>query len=88
MTTLTATRRAFLGAVAGSAVGVGFAGTAATQDAGLASWFEDVSNATEIVDRRGNPTVEITVGATGNGGNYAYGPAAVRVDAGTIVVWT
>ena len=87
MTAPTATRRTFLGAVAGTAVGVGFAGTAAAQDAGLASWFEDVSNATEIVDRRGKSSVEITVGAKGNGGNYAYGPAAVRVDSGTTVVW-
>jgi halocyanin-like protein len=31
--------------------------------------------------------VRIAVGAAGNNGNYAFGPAAVRVDPGTTVVW-
>ncbi|MGN8217903.1 halocyanin domain-containing protein [Halococcus morrhuae DSM 1307] len=81
-------RRAFLGALAGTAIGVGaFADPAAAQAGGLGSWFEGVSNATEIADHRGQSTVEITVGATGNGGNFAFGPAAVRIDAGATVVW-
>lgn len=81
-------RRAFLGALAGTAIGVGaLADPAAAQADGLESWFEGVSNATEIADQRGQSTVEITVGATGNGGNFAFGPAAVRIDAGATVVW-
>lgn len=88
MTAITPTRRTFLGAIAGTTVGVGaLVRTTAAQTAGLASWLEDVSNANKVIDRRGKSTVEITVGAKGNGGNYAFGPAAVRIDSGTTVVW-
>ena len=66
-TTTTTSRRTFLGALAGTAIGVGaLADPAAAQADGLESWFEGVSNATEIADQRGQSTVEITVGATGN----------------------
>ncbi|MFB6122142.1 MAG: halocyanin domain-containing protein [Haloferacaceae archaeon] len=40
------------------------------------------------VDRRGNDTVTVEVGAQGNGGPYAFGPTAVRVDPGTTVKFT
>ena len=50
-------------------------------------WFEDVENFDGIVDRRGESPVTITVGAPGNGGDFAFKPAAVRVDPGTTVVW-
>lgn len=41
----------------------------------------------EIVGRRGESTVTVTVGAQGNGGNFAFDPAAVHVDSGTTVRW-
>jgi halocyanin-like protein len=31
--------------------------------------------------------VTVAVGASGNGGNFAFDPAAVRVSTGTTVVW-
>ncbi|MFB6300782.1 MAG: halocyanin domain-containing protein [Halobacteriales archaeon] len=41
----------------------------------------------ETVDRRGEDTVTVEVGADGNGGPYAFTPTAVRVDPGTTVVF-
>ena len=40
-----------------------------------------------MVDRTGQSSVEVAVGAAGNGGNFAFGPAAVKVSKGTKVVW-
>jgi len=42
------------------------------------------------VDRTGQEAMTIEVGAEGNGGALAFGPAAVQVDPGTTVVreWT
>lgn len=31
--------------------------------------------------------VEVQVGSEGNGGSFAYSPAAIRIDAGTTVTW-
>ncbi|MFC6823528.1 halocyanin domain-containing protein [Halopelagius fulvigenes] len=50
-------------------------------------WFDDMSNYDGVVDTTGNSEVTVAVGASGNNGNYAFDPAAVRVDAGTTVVW-
>lgn len=40
-----------------------------------------------VTDRTGSGRVTVAVGAQGNGGGFAFGPAAVRVDTGTTVVW-
>ncbi|WP_255149626.1 halocyanin domain-containing protein [Halorarius halobius] len=40
-----------------------------------------------VVDETGTDEVVVEVGASGNGGNFAYAPAAVRIDAGTTVSW-
>lgn len=40
-----------------------------------------------VQDETGAGTVEVNVGAEGNGGNFAFTPAAIRVDAGTTVRW-
>jgi len=40
-----------------------------------------------VTDRTGRSRVTVAVGAQGNGGGFAFGPAAVRVDTGTTVVW-
>ncbi|WP_135662183.1 halocyanin domain-containing protein [Halorhabdus rudnickae] len=88
------TRRGFLRGAAGTAVGtacVAGAGTAAGQNGvDFGGWFSDVSNFDGIVDRRGQDEVTVKVGVEGNGSNWAFGPAAVRVDPGTTVVfeWT
>ncbi len=51
-------------------------------------WFGNVGNfGGETVDATGQSEVTITVGASGNGGNLAFDPPAVHVDAGTTVVW-
>jgi len=85
------TRRDFLkGAATATAatVGAGAAtGGATAQSDGLSSWFEDVGNYDGVVDETGSDEVTISVGAEGNGGGFAFGPAAVRVDPGTTVVW-
>lgn len=41
----------------------------------------------EIMDATGMDRVPVVVGAEGNGGNFAYEPAAVAVSPGTSVVW-
>ena len=50
-------------------------------------WMENVDNYDGVVDETGSSEVAVTVGAEANGGNFGFGPAAVRVDAGTTVVW-
>jgi len=50
-------------------------------------WLDGVGNFDGVVDRTGQSEVTVQVGAEGNGGNFAFDPAAVRVDAGTTVVW-
>jgi halocyanin-like protein len=49
-----------------------------------------VGNYDGTVDRRGESSVAVEVGADGNGGTFAFAPAAVRVDPGTTVTfeWT
>lgn len=50
-------------------------------------WFENVSNFDGVVDKTGTSEVTVMVGAEGNGGGYAFDPAAIKVDTGTTVVW-
>ncbi|WP_276272339.1 halocyanin domain-containing protein [Haloarcula litorea] len=82
------TRRQFARATT-TAVALGATATAsAQQGVDYGEWFENVSNFDGTVDRTGQDTVEIAVGAEGNNGAFAFGPAAVRVSPGTEVVWT
>jgi halocyanin-like protein len=87
-------RRAFLRTSAGAAAATAAAasaGTAAAQsEVDYGGWFDDVDNFDGTVDRTGQDTVRVEVGAQGNGGAFAFEPAAVRVDPGTTVVfeWT
>ena len=85
-------RRTFLRATGGAAVASAAIGTttgSATAAPGddLSSWFEGVSNYDGVADRRGNDRVYVRVGAPGNGGGFAFEPAAIQVDPGTTVVW-
>ena len=50
-------------------------------------WFANTDNYDGTVDRTGQDEVRVTVGAEGNGGAFAYDPAAVQVSTGTTVVW-
>jgi halocyanin-like protein len=50
-------------------------------------WFETTDNYDGVEDETGSNEVSVTVGAEGNGGNLAFGPAAIKVDTGTTVVW-
>jgi halocyanin-like protein len=50
-------------------------------------WFSNTGNFEETVDKTGQEEVTIEVGARGNNGPFAFGPAAVRVDPGTTIVW-
>ena len=45
------------------------------------------SNYDGVADRTGSATVDVTVGAAGNDGNFAFDPPAIRIDPGTTVVW-
>jgi halocyanin-like protein len=75
------------GAVGAGLVGAGAAGTAAAQSGAFDGWMGDVGNYEGIVDMTGQSEVTVTVGAEGNGGNYAFDPAAAKIDPGTTVVW-
>ncbi|RCU46221.1 halocyanin domain-containing protein [Haloplanus salinus] len=82
-------RRDFL-RVAGGSAAAGTAAATATPAAAQASfggWMSGVDNYSEVVDATGQSEVAITVGAQGNGGNFAFDPAVVQVDPGTKIVW-
>ena len=83
-------RRTALRSLAGGAACAGLAagiGSAAAQSDQFDGWFDDVSNYDGVVDMSGQDEVTVDVGAEGNGGNLAFGPAAVRVTPGTTVTW-
>ena len=94
----TLTRRTVLAGSA-SAIAAGAAGTAAAQESGPAAvpdygdWFTGdakgaaTSSFTGTADERGSDSVTIQVGASGNGGSFAYAPTAVWVDPGTTVTF-
>ncbi|QZX99278.1 halocyanin domain-containing protein [Halobaculum rubrum] len=50
-------------------------------------WFDNVDNYDGVVDETGSDAVTVEVGTEANGGYYGFGPAAVRVSAGTTVTW-
>jgi len=75
-----------IGATAGGLATLG-ATPASAQSGGLGEWFSDVSNFDGVVDETGTDEVTVEVGVQGNNGAFGFGPAAVRVDPGTTVVW-
>ena len=84
------TRRSVLrGLATASAAGVAATAPAAAQSERIDydGWFETVSNFDGTADKRGQSEVTVSVGASGNGGSYAFDPPAVHVDPGTTVVW-
>jgi halocyanin-like protein len=87
------TRRSVLRGVAGgtaAALSLSTVGTAGAQEStpDIDAWLSETGNYDgTVVDRTGQDAVTIDVGASGNNGNLAFGPAAVRVDPGTTVTW-
>lgn len=88
------TRRGFLRGTAGVGVAATVAATpaatgraSASEGADLDAWFEKTTNYDGVVDETGKDEVTISVGSDANGGAFGFGPAAVRVDPGTTVVW-
>ncbi|ELZ29298.1 halocyanin domain-containing protein [Halosimplex carlsbadense 2-9-1] len=75
-----------IGATVGGLAAAG-ARPAAAQSTDLTDWFSNVGNADGVVDETGKSEVTVEVGVSGNSGPFAFGPAAVRVDPGTTVVW-
>lgn len=83
-------RRRFLqttAVLAGGSALVGLSQPVNAQEVDLESWFGNVSNFDGVADERGQSEVTIAVGASGNGGGFAFEPAAVRVDPGSEIVW-
>jgi halocyanin-like protein len=50
-------------------------------------WLDNVDNYDGVVDETGSGKVTVQVGAAGNGGHFAFEPAAVKVSSGTTVTW-
>jgi halocyanin-like protein len=73
--------------VGGSGGGGGGGGGGSVGEPDYGDWFSDVGNYDSTVDQRGNSEVTVEVGVDANGGPYGFGPAAVRVDPGTKVVF-
>ena len=67
------------------AAGNGTTETAASVEYG--GWFDNTSNFEGTVDATGESEIRVEVGASGTEEPYAFAPAAVRVDPGTMVVW-
>jgi halocyanin-like protein len=53
----------------------------------VAEWLSETENYEGVVDLTGRDRVTVLVGFEGNGGNFTFSPPALRVDAGTTVVW-
>ena len=61
--------------------------TADTEMRDFDGWFDRTQNYDGVHDLTGQSRVSIAVGAQGNGGGFAFGPAAVKISSGTTVVW-
>lgn len=96
-------RRTFIGTAAVATTGVlaGCGGDGGGESTATASGDDVPSEVSEylsettnfdgsVADETGSDSVSVDVGAEGNGGNFAYAPAAISVDTGTTVtfVWT
>jgi halocyanin-like protein len=79
--------RAGAGAVGAGLVGAGTTGTAAAQSDPFDGWLSSVGNYEGLVDETGTDEVTVEVGVEQGSGAFGFGPAAVRVDPGTTVVW-
>ncbi|MFC4450907.1 halocyanin domain-containing protein [Halorussus aquaticus] len=71
----------------GSGDSSGDSGASGSGSTDFGGWFDGVSNFDGVVDETGKSEVTVKVGAKGNGGNFAFSPAAVKVSKDTKVVW-
>jgi halocyanin-like protein len=69
------------------ASGPGTVGDDGAEKPSFDGWLDDTDNYDGVADRRGESEVTVDVGAMGNGGEFAFEPAAIRVDPGTVVRW-
>ncbi|MFB6169249.1 MAG: halocyanin domain-containing protein [Haloferacaceae archaeon] len=75
-----------MAAIAGCAGGE--SQSAEGSEARFDGYLSNVSNYDgSVTDRTGRSEVTVEVGAEGNGGAFAFAPAAVRISTGTTVVW-
>jgi len=58
-----------------------------TDESDFNGWFDDVDDYTGVVDKTGEDRPVVSVGAEGNGGQFAYDPPAIEVSTETTVVW-
>jgi len=65
----------------------GDGGSGGGGNAEVDDYLSDTSNYDSIEDMTGQSEVTVDVGVEANGGAYGFGPAAIRVDQGTTVVW-
>lgn len=54
---------------------------------GFDGWMDNVGNYSGIEDLTDEDKVTVSVGVEANGGNFGFGPAAVRVSTGTTITW-
>ncbi|RDZ65130.1 halocyanin domain-containing protein [Haloferax sp. Atlit-12N] len=62
-------------------------GTSEHEMRDFGGWFDRTGNYDGVHDLTGQDQVTVAVGAAGNGGGYAFAPAAVQVSSGTTVLW-
>lgn len=74
---------------AGGSGSGGSAGAASGDDGGeqFDGYLSDVENFDGVVDRTGSDRTTVKVGVENGSGAFGFGPAAIRVSAGTEVVW-
>jgi halocyanin-like protein len=53
----------------------------------VSEYLSDDASFDGVEDLTGQSEVTVKNGAAGNDGNFAFGPSAIRIDAGTTVVW-
>lgn len=66
---------------------VSYADWSAIEGFTYGTWFQGVDSFDGTKDETGAATTTVMVGAEGNGGNFAFGPTAILVDAGTTITW-
>lgn len=81
-------RRAFVRTTVGATAAAGATGVARAQSPpDFDGWMSDVDNYEQVTDETGKQTVTVSVGASGNGGNFAFAPPVIQIDPGTTVQW-
>lgn len=65
----------------------GDGGSADSAPSEVDEYLATTGNYDGVVDETGASEVTVTVGTEANGGNFGFGPAAIRVSPGTTVVW-